>query len=67
MPELLSSKIDNWTIGEGTSPVSVVNVTTLKIADIIFTGTPDGVGRVKKNDFLEGFLNRKKILEVKIK
>ena len=40
---------------------------TLKIGDIIFTGTPAGVGRIKKNDFLEGFLNRKKILEVKIK
>ena len=40
---------------------------TLKIGDIIFTGTPAGVGRIKKNDFLQGFLNRKKILEVKIK
>ena len=40
---------------------------TLKIGDIIFTGTPAGVGRIKKNDILEGFLNRKKILEVKIK
>ena len=40
---------------------------TLKIGDIIFTGTPPGVGRIKKNDILEGFLNRKKILEVKIK
>ena len=40
---------------------------TLKIGDIIFTGTPVGVGRIKKNDILEGFLNRKKILEVKIK
>ena len=40
---------------------------TLKIGNIIFTGTPAGVGRIKKNDILEGFLNRKKILEVKIK
>ena len=40
---------------------------TLKIGDIIFTGTPAGVGRIKKNDILEGFINRKKILEVKIK
>ena len=40
---------------------------TLKIGDIIFTGTPAGVGKIKKNDILEGFLNRKKILEVKIK
>ena len=40
---------------------------TLKIGDIIFTGTPAGVGRIKKNDFLEGFLNGKKMLEVKIK
>lgn len=30
---------------------------TLKIGDLIFTGTPAGVGPVKKGDILEGFLN----------
>ena len=29
---------------------------TLKIGDIIFTGTPSGVSSVKSNDFLKGFI-----------
>lgn len=40
---------------------------TLKIGDVIFTGTPEGVGAVNIGDHLEGFLNHDKILEVLIK
>ncbi len=40
---------------------------TLKIGDLIFTGTPEGVGPVKVGDTLEGFLNGEKLLDVKIK
>jgi acylpyruvate hydrolase len=40
---------------------------TLKIGDLIFTGTPAGVGPVQVGDTLEGFLNGDKLLEVKIK
>lgn len=40
---------------------------TLKIGDLIFTGTPEGVGKVNINDHLEGFLNDKKVLDLKIK
>lgn len=40
---------------------------TLKIGDLIFTGTPAGVGPVKVGDILEGSLNDEKLLEVKIK
>jgi 2-keto-4-pentenoate hydratase/2-oxohepta-3-ene-1,7-dioic acid hydratase in catechol pathway len=40
---------------------------TLKIGDIIFTGTPEGVGRIDTNDFLEGYLETKKIFSIKIK
>ncbi len=40
---------------------------TLKIGDIIFTGTPAGVGAVAPNDVLEGFLERKNVFSVKIK
>jgi 2-keto-4-pentenoate hydratase/2-oxohepta-3-ene-1,7-dioic acid hydratase in catechol pathway len=32
-----------------------VSVFTLKIGDIIFTGTPAGVAAVKPDDILEGF------------
>jgi 2-keto-4-pentenoate hydratase/2-oxohepta-3-ene-1,7-dioic acid hydratase in catechol pathway len=40
---------------------------TLKIGDLIFTGTPEGVGPVKVGDKLDGFLNDEKLLEVRIK
>lgn len=40
---------------------------TLKTGDIIFTGTPVGVGRVNINDHLEGWLNGEKVLEFNVK
>lgn len=40
---------------------------TLKIGDLFFTGTPAGVGSVNKGDFLEGFVEGKCILRVKVK
>lgn len=40
---------------------------TLKIGDLIFTGTPAGVGSVQINDHLQGYLNQQKLLDLKIK
>ena len=40
---------------------------TIKIGDIMFTGTPEGVGVVSENDVLEGFLGDEKVFSVKIK
>jgi len=40
---------------------------TLQTGDLIFTGTPSGVGRVEIGDHLEGILEGKKILDCKIK
>ena len=40
---------------------------TLKIGDIIFTGTPSGVDAVLENDVLEGRLDGKQAFTVKIK
>jgi acylpyruvate hydrolase len=40
---------------------------TLKKGDIIFTGTPSGVGPVKIGDRLEGFIEDKKLLNFEIK
>ncbi|MEJ6750733.1 MAG: fumarylacetoacetate hydrolase family protein [Bacteroidia bacterium] len=40
---------------------------TLKIGDIIFTGTPEGVGPVSGGDVLEGYIEGKKVLHVKVK
>jgi 2-keto-4-pentenoate hydratase/2-oxohepta-3-ene-1,7-dioic acid hydratase in catechol pathway len=36
---------------------------TLKVGDLIFTGTPEGVGAVKADDHLEGFLENEKMLD----
>ena len=40
---------------------------TLKTGDIIFTGTPKGVGKVAINDRLEGWLENRKLLNFRIK
>jgi len=40
---------------------------TLKIGDIIFTGTPAGVGKVNPNDKLLGFIEEKQIFSIRIK
>lgn len=40
---------------------------TLKIGDMIFTGTPAGVGPVQRNDELEAFLNDQSLLKLRIK
>ena len=40
---------------------------TLKTGDLIFTGTPVGVGPVKENDILEGYIGARKVLHQKIK
>ena len=39
---------------------------TLKTGDLIFTGTPKGVGKVAENDILEAYLEDKKILDLRI-
>ena len=40
---------------------------TLKIGDLIFTGTPSGVGSVKIGDNLEGFINEERVFSLNIK
>jgi 2-keto-4-pentenoate hydratase/2-oxohepta-3-ene-1,7-dioic acid hydratase in catechol pathway len=40
---------------------------TLRKGDLIFTGTPAGVGPVKTGDILEGYLEEKQLLKVTIK
>ncbi len=39
---------------------------TLKVGDLIFTGTPKGVGKVSESDILEGFLEDQKMFSVRI-
>jgi len=40
---------------------------TLKIGDIIFTGTPAGVGKVVVNDKLKGYIEDKELFSITIK
>lgn len=40
---------------------------TLKIGDLIFTGTPAGVGPVQIGDTLNGYIEDKEMFEIKIK
>ena len=54
-----------WKIDEIISYVS--QFFTLKIGDLIFTGTPAGVSRVNKEDILEGFVEEIKCFQIKIK
>lgn len=54
-----------WKIDELISEIS--KFFTLKIGDIIFTGTPAGVGPVSRNDELTGYIDEKEIFDVKIK
>ncbi len=54
-----------WPIDELVSYVSKFIV--LKIGDIIFTGTPKGVGSVQIGDCLEGFLAEQKMFDFEVK
>ena len=54
-----------WKIDELIAEIS--KFFTLKIGDIIFTGTPSGIGSIGENDLLEGYLMGKKAFSVKIK
>ena len=54
-----------WKIDELISYVS--QYFTLKIGDIIFTGTPEGVGLVEPEDVLEGFLEGTKLFRIQVK
>lgn len=40
---------------------------TLKKGDLIYTGTPAGVGPVSRGDHLEGFIGNDKILDLQVK
>ena len=54
-----------WKIDELIAYVS--QYFTLKIGDVIFTGTPAGVGRVVANDVLKGTLEGKEMFNIKVK
>ena len=47
--------------------VYVSQFVTLKMGDLLFTGTPAGVGKLAINDRLQGFLEGRKLLDFRIK
>lgn len=54
-----------WKIDELISYVS--QYFTLKIGDIIFTGTPEGVEKVNPEDILEGYIEGQKLFRIQVK
>jgi len=70
-------KINGITVQEGNSNQMIFNFTqiisyisrfiTLHTGDIIYTGTPAGVGKVNKGDLLESEINGEKIMKFRIK
>ena len=54
-----------WKIDELISYVS--QYFTLKIGDLIFTGTPSGVSKVESGDILEGYILSNKMFTLKVK
>ena len=60
-----NSSLMLWNIDEIISYVS--QFFTLKIGDVIFTGTPSGVGRVNINDLLIGKIGDDEFFKIKIK
>lgn len=39
---------------------------TLRVGDLIFTGTPKGVGKISENDMLQAFLEDEKVFDLRI-
>ena len=69
--------IDGKTVQKGSTKDMIFNIDkiiayisrffTLKIGDIIFTGTPVGVGKVERNNRLQAYIENKLLLDFKIK
>ncbi len=70
-------KLDEKTVQQGNSSemifgfdrliAEISKYFTLKQGDLIFTGTPKGVGPVRKGQMLQGFLGDERLFELKVK
>jgi len=71
-----SLEINGTTVQRGSTKDMIFNIDaliayisrffTLKVGDILFTGTPAGVGRVQINDRLVAYLEEKKMLDFQV-
>jgi len=69
-------KKNNQTVQEGNSKDMIFDINklianisqyfTLRIGDLIFTGTPAGVGKVEENDILDAYMENEKLFSVKV-
>ncbi|PUB33615.1 2-keto-4-pentenoate hydratase/2-oxohepta-3-ene-1,7-dioic acid hydratase in catechol pathway [Elizabethkingia sp. YR214] len=69
-------KKNNQTVQEGNSKDMIFNINklianisqyfTLRVGDLIFTGTPAGVGKVEENDILDAYMENEKLFSVKV-
>lgn len=69
--------INNQTVQQGNTREMIYSVDkiiayisqffTLKIGDLIFTGTPAGIGPVAIDDHLQGYLDDRKLLDFRVK
>ncbi|WP_209405343.1 fumarylacetoacetate hydrolase family protein [Pseudozobellia sp. WGM2] len=60
-----STKLMLWKIDELIAYVS--KFFTLKKGDVIFTGTPAGVGRIQANDYLSGMMEGHELFHINVK
>lgn len=60
-----STSLMLWKIDELIAYVSTYFM--LKKGDILFTGTPSGVGRVSRNDYLQGWIENEEIFSVNVR
>lgn len=60
-----STELMLWKIDELIEYIS--KYFTLKIGDVIFTGTPAGVAKVNPEDRLKGFIEDKQVFSIKVK
>ena len=54
-----------WDIDELISYVSTYF--TLKKGDVIFTGTPAGVGKIERNDYLQGRIEKEEFFAINVR
>ena len=64
----IQSNMNNFLMDEIDELIAYVSqYFTLKIGDIIFTGTPKGVAKVTEGDVLEGFIEGKSMFKIQIR